>query len=231
MLTKCPRPSIQVERWTGEEAVTIGSEGRCSMREGAHCASRLDNTVRIVIASSRALAVWGVPYDSTAKGQAVTLAGELFRFVPQENEARRVVISTNVAGASLTIHGIVHVIDSGLINQNKWRPDSETMAIPSHTSEPGRLQAAMGTRRVLRSGDAWTLAAEKRSGWTVIASMLPVMRETRRACFPYYSQPEILRSPLEQVVLTAKMAGVKSLDVANFPWLKAPHARELAQAE
>lgn len=45
-------------------------------------------------------------------------------FRPPEHNQRKVVISTNVAETSVTIPGIVYVIDSGFVKMKWFKPDT-----------------------------------------------------------------------------------------------------------
>lgn len=134
-----------------------------------------------------------------------------FALKPKKNKNRlRVVISTNVAETSLTVEGIVHVIDSGLINEAQWDPKTQTTyVLPKLHSQAGCKQR-------------WGRAGRVQAG---IAHCL--YTETQFKNFPAYTEPEITRSPLDQIVLTAKAAGVD--DISQFDWIQRPSEAELAR--
>jgi HrpA-like RNA helicase len=221
---------LAIQRWAGEDAVELKPDAACEKKAGAKLDAKPVGGVRVVVASSRALAVWGVPYETTSEGADARLADSTFAFVPQEVEIRRVVVSTNVAETSLTIHGILHVVDSGLINQNKWMPDTQTTGVRPILQSRAGCKQRWGRAGRLQAGDAWPLYTREQFGLDAELSE-PLGSAGDVRCFPYYSQPEIRRSPLEQVLLTAKKSGLESLDVANFPWLEPPDAEELIRAE
>jgi HrpA-like RNA helicase/serine/threonine protein kinase len=223
-------PDVYVQRWSNEDAVDLKPGSTCTRKTGVAFSDSAHQGVHIVIASSRALAVWDVPFDTTQEGSQIQLAGKCFAYVPQESETRRVVISTNVAETSLTIHGILHVVDSGLINQNKWMPDTQTTSVRAILQSRAGCKQRWGRAGRLQAGDAWPLYTREQFGLDAQVSE-PFGSSGDLRCFPYYSQPEIRRSPLEQVLLTAKKAGLETLDVSNFPWLEAPDAAELKRAE
>ncbi|RRR67337.1 MAG: hypothetical protein EI684_19130 [Candidatus Viridilinea halotolerans] len=131
---------------------------------------------------------------------------------PSKDKQRiRVVIATNVAETSLTVEGIVHVVDSGLINQASWDAASQTTAVvPTLHSQAGCRQR-------------WGRAGRTQPG---VAHCL--YTEAQFANFAAQTPPEIVRVPLEALVLNAKAAGVD--DLAAFAWLHAPPANELARA-
>ncbi|PDW03190.1 KH domain-containing protein [Candidatus Viridilinea mediisalina] len=131
---------------------------------------------------------------------------------PSKDKRRiRVVIATNVAETSLTVEGIVHVVDSGLINQASWDAASQTTAVvPTLHSQAGCRQR-------------WGRAGRTQPG---VAHCLYTKEQF--ADFATQTPPEIARAPLEPLVLSAKAAGVD--DLAAFAWLHAPPADELARA-
>ena len=127
---------------------------------------------------------------------------------------RRVVISTNVAETSLTVEGIVHVVDSGLINQAEWD-------LRTHTT-------FVAATRHSRAGcrQRWGRAGRKAPG--VAHCLYTEAQFNDDEIFPAYSQPEIRRAPLEQIVLTAKASGID--DVRTFQWIEPPPVEELGRA-
>lgn len=131
---------------------------------------------------------------------------------PKDDLTRvRVIVSTNVAETSLTVDGIVHVVDSGLINESQWDPQTQTIfVIPKIHSQAGCQQR-------------WGRAGRIRAG---IAHCL--YTEAQFQNFPKHTDPEILRAPLEQIVLTAKAAGVA--DIQKFDWIQRPSQEELERA-
>lgn len=127
----------------------------------------------------------------------------------KDKERRRVVITTNVAETSLTVEGIVYVIDSGLINESQWDPQTETkQVIPVLHSKAGCIQRWGRAGRV-RDGEAFCLYTKSQFD----------------ELFPDYTIPQIQRSPLDQIVLTAKAAGIHDLE--SFEWIQPPPFEEL----
>ncbi|HUW95603.1 MAG TPA: S1 RNA-binding domain-containing protein [Anaerolineae bacterium] len=125
---------------------------------------------------------------------------------------RRVVITTNVAETSLTVEDIVYVVDSGLINEAQWDPKSQTkQVVPVLHSRAGCKQR-WGRAGRIRDGEAYCLYTE----------------EQFNTLFPEYTVPQIQRSPLEQIVLTAKAAGID--DITSFDWIQKPPPEELERA-
>lgn len=116
-------------------------------------------------------------------------------------EDRRVIISTNVAETSLTVDGVVYVVDSGIIKQTTWDPKTLTQRLVSKTHSQAGCRQRRGRAGRIRAGHAYYIYTEEQFGK-----------------FEEYTQPEIKRAPLEAVVLSAKAAGVS--DIASFPWFQ-----------
>ena len=64
----------------------------------------------------------------------------------RKGDARKIVISTNLAETSLTVEGVRFVVDSGVIAQSEWDPGARPGRHPHQAAQPGRHQAALGTR-------------------------------------------------------------------------------------
>jgi energy-coupling factor transporter ATP-binding protein EcfA2 len=116
-------------------------------------------------------------------------------------EDRRVIISTNVAETSLTVDGVVYVVDSGLIKQTTWDPKTLTERLVSKTHSQAGCRQRRGRAGRIRAGHAYYLYTKEQFGK-----------------FEEHTIPEIKRAPLEAVVLSAKAAGVA--DINTFPWFQ-----------
>jgi HrpA-like RNA helicase len=162
---------------------------------------------------------------STNRQRGKLKASDFQHSLEEQPAERRVVVSTNVAETSLTIHGILHVVDSGLINQNKWDRPTQTSSVSPILQSRAGCKQRWGRAGRLQAGDAWLLYTEKQFGKEQGEDDANPDR-----CFVFYSLPEISRSPLDQVLLSAKKAGVASLDPERFPWLDVPDSAELRRA-
>nr|BFE56511.1 hypothetical protein GCM10020063_010370 [Dactylosporangium thailandense] len=112
----------------------------------------------------------------------------------------RVIVATNIAETSLTVDGVRHVIDSGLINTTEWDPATLTTIVrPKAHSQSGLRQ---------RRG---------RAGRTAPGVWHCLFSRDQFDQLPFETPPEIVRAPLERVVLTAAAAGVS--DPASLRWL------------
>jgi len=125
---------------------------------------------------------------------------------------RRIVISTTVAETSLTVDGIVYVVDSGLIMQPDWNENLRAKKFPTKWHSQAGCKQRWGRSGRVRNGYAFcTYTRDQFDG------------------FEGHTPPKIEREPLEQTVLTAKRAGIDN--VKEFPWVEAPSLNELERAE
>lgn len=130
----------------------------------------------------------------------------------KDNRRFRVVISTNVAETSLTVDGIVHVVDSGLINESQWNAETQTTSVMPKLHSQAGCKQRWGRGGRIQAGVAHCLYTE----------------EQFNRLFPAHTTPEIVRSPIDQIVLTAKAAGIR--DLKNFDWIQRPAEIELDRA-
>ena len=127
-------------------------------------------------------------------------------------DRRKVVLATNVAESSLTIDGVVAVIDSGLANVASHSPWT---GLPVLTKAPvSKASVAQRTGRAGRTRPGRCLRLFTRGEF-----------ESR----PDHESPEIARADLAFAVLLLAAAGVR--DPASLPWLDAPPVAAVASAE
>ena len=134
-------------------------------------------------------------------------AGEQQRiFAP--GSRRRVVIATNVAETSLTIPRIAVVVDTGLARMSRYNPRTHTKRLPVEPISQSSANQRAGRAGRLRDGLCIRLYAaddfEKR---------------------PRFTQPEIQRANLAEVILRMKAFGLG--EVETFPFLNLPSAQAI----
>ncbi|HZH30026.1 MAG TPA: ATP-dependent helicase HrpB [Pyrinomonadaceae bacterium] len=125
---------------------------------------------------------------------------------------RKIILSTNVAESSVTIEGVVAVVDSGLARVAEHSPWS---GLPAFSV--GRISRASAVQRAGRAG-------RLRPG----RALRLYTAQDFNARAPY-DVPEILRSDLAAAALELHAHGVADLN--SFDWFEAPPAHALAQAE
>ncbi|MGA2557658.1 MAG: ATP-dependent helicase C-terminal domain-containing protein, partial [Verrucomicrobiota bacterium] len=146
----------------------------------------------------------------------IPLHGELppeqqdLAFAP--NRLRKLIVSTNVAETSVTIDGVVHVIDSGLARVARY--DAER-GIGTLLLEP--ISRASAEQRAGRAGR--TAPGVCHRLWT----------ESGHLNRPERNTPEIQRSDLAEVVLLLHSFGIA--DATRFGWLDPPDPQAVARAE
>lgn len=125
---------------------------------------------------------------------------------------RKIILATNVAETSLTIDGVVGVVDSGLARVARHSPWS---GLP--TLELAPICQASATQRAGRAG-------RTRAG-RALRLYTAHDHDTR----PAHDAPEIQRVDLAETVLALRARGVR--DVGAFPFFEPPPAAALEAAE
>ncbi|HSY22948.1 MAG TPA: ATP-dependent RNA helicase HrpA [Polyangiaceae bacterium] len=123
---------------------------------------------------------------------------------------RRVILATNVAETSLTIPGIVYVVDMGVARLSRY--DSRS-----------------GTTRLQIEGISQASADQRkgRCGRVREGICIRLYDEASYAARPAFTDPEILRTGLAGVILRMKALGLG--DVEDFPFLDPPPSRSVTE--
>lgn len=138
------------------------------------------------------------------------MQSEIFRTTPKG--ARKVVLATNIAETSITIDGIVYVIDPGLVKQKNYNPKTEMeslVAVPC--SKASAMQRAgragrVGPGKCFRLYTSWAYENELEDN----------------------TVPEIQRTNLGNVILLLKTLGVDN--IVNFDFMDPPSPLALSKA-
>ncbi len=134
-------------------------------------------------------------------------------FEPPPEGSRLVILATNVAETSLTIPGIRYVFDCGRSKERKYDPVSGVQSF-----EVDWISKASAKQRAGRAG---------RTGpghcWRLYSSAV------YERDFPEFSAPELLRMPIEGVVLQLKSMNLQH--VVNFPFPTPPDRQSIVKAE
>jgi pre-mRNA-splicing factor ATP-dependent RNA helicase DHX15/PRP43 len=131
---------------------------------------------------------------------------------PDGPPGRRVIVSTNIAETSLTIDGIMYVIDPGFSKEKLYNPRIRVESLLVSPISKASAQQRAGRAGRTRPGKCFRLYTEK--------YFLKELDEQ--------THPEILRSNLANTVLTLVKAGIK--DLVRFDWLDAPAPESLMRA-
>jgi ATP-dependent RNA helicase HrpA len=122
---------------------------------------------------------------------------------------RRVVLATNVAETSLTVPGIRYVIDPGTARISRYSRGTKVQRLPIEPISQASANQRKGRCGRLSDGICVRLYSEADF-------------ESR----PAFTDPEILRTNLASVIL--QMAAIGLGDVAAFPFIDPPDARNIA---
>jgi ATP-dependent helicase HrpB len=118
-------------------------------------------------------------------------------------ERRKLILSTNVAETSITIEGVVAVIDSGLAR------------VAGHSPWSG-----LPTLNVARISKAAALQRAGRAGRTRAGRCLRLYTAQDFAARPQYETPEVMRLDLAETALELHAAGIAELE--SFDWFETP---------
>ena len=156
--------------------------------------------------------------DKEVKGMAILpLYGSLpseqqqVVFKAPEKHVRRVIVSTNIAATSVTVQGVVYVIDSGYVKQMGYNPRTGLDVleiVPISKSEAAQ-----------RAG---------RAGRTSPGQCYRLYSESFHASMIEDTVPEIQRTSLTSVVLQLKCVGIAN--VIEFKYLDPPEERMILEA-
>jgi ATP-dependent helicase HrpA len=124
------------------------------------------------------------------------------------HRGRRVVLATNVAETSLTVPGIVGVVDPGTARISRYNRRTKVQRLPI---EP--ISQASADQRAGRCGRV------------APGTCIRLYSEEDLAGRPAFTEPEILRTNLASVIL--QMAALGLGDVAAFPFVEPPDARAI----
>lgn len=142
---------------------------------------------------------------------ALSLDEQIKVFSPPPRGFRRVILATNIAEASVTIEGIVFVLDSGLVKQKVYDPTSGLESLVTTSISKASAQQRAGRAGRTRPGMAFRLYTEEH---------FEAMSEQ--------SIPEIQKCNMAPIVLQLKALGIDN--ISNFDFMSPPTPSTLARA-
>jgi ATP-dependent helicase HrpA len=116
---------------------------------------------------------------------------------------RKIVVATNIAETSLTIPGIRYVIDSGLARISRYNPRTRTKRLPVEEISQSSANQRKGRSGRVQDGVCIRLYSEEDFNER-----------------PQYTQPEIQRANLAEVIL--RMKAYRLGDIETFPFVNPP---------
>ena len=125
------------------------------------------------------------------------------KVITNRGERRRIIVSTNIAEAGVTVNGIRHVVDSGIIRETEFDPTMRISKLETKEHSQAGLRQRRGRAGRTESGVYHALYT----------------RESFENRLPY-SVPEIQRTNLSNLVLSMKKIGIH--DVHSFDFIDSP---------
>ncbi|XP_042502946.1 probable pre-mRNA-splicing factor ATP-dependent RNA helicase DEAH4 isoform X1 [Macadamia integrifolia] len=135
-------------------------------------------------------------------------------FSPAPPNCRRFIVATNIAETSLTVDGVVYVIDSGYVKQRQYNPSSGMYSLD--IVQISRVQA---NQRAGRAGRTCPGKCYRLYPSSVYHEELPEV-----------TVPEIQRSSLAGSVLYLKSLDLPDIDILKFDFLDPPSRESLEDA-
>jgi ATP-dependent helicase HrpA len=131
---------------------------------------------------------------------------KVFSSIPQ----RRVILATNVAETSLTIPGIVYVVDTGVARLSRYDPRTGTTRLQIEAISQASADQRKGRCGRVREGICVRLYDPQSF-----------------AARPAFTDPEMKRTGLAGVILRMKSLGLG--EVEDFSFLDPPHSRSISE--
>lgn len=132
-------------------------------------------------------------------------------FEPAGENIRKVILSTNIAEASVTIEGIVYVIDSGFVKLRAYNPVTNIDTLTATAISKASATQRAGRAGRTRPGKCYRLYTE------------PAFQALEEA-----TVPEVQRSNLAPTILQLKALGIDN--IARFDYLTPPPAELIVRA-
>ena len=107
-------------------------------------------------------------------------------------EAKRVLLTTDIAETSHTLKDILYVIESGYIKQFQWDPEDMTSTLPTIRHSQAGCRQRFGRVGRTQKGYVYCLYRE----------------EEFKSTFKMQTTPEIFRSPIDETLLTVNASGI-----------------------
>ena len=157
--------------------------------------------------TAEALAALALPDTELLPLYARLSAADQHR-VFERHPGRRIVLATNVAETSLTVPGILAVVDPGTARISRYSHRTKVQRLPI---EP--VSQASANQRAGRCGRV------------APGVCIRLYSEADFRSRPEFTEPEIVRTNLASVIL--QMAALGLGDMARFPFVDAPDARAI----
>ncbi|KAJ6898404.1 pre-mRNA-splicing factor ATP-dependent RNA helicase DEAH4 [Populus alba x Populus x berolinensis] len=135
-------------------------------------------------------------------------------FSPPPPNCRRFIVATNIAETSLTVDGVVYVIDSGYVKQRQYNPSTGMYSLDIIQISKVQANQRAGRAGRTRPGKCYRLYPS----------------EVYQEEFLDVTVPEIRRSSLAGSVLYLKSLDLPDIDILKFDFLDPPSFESLEDA-
>ncbi|XP_004504465.1 probable pre-mRNA-splicing factor ATP-dependent RNA helicase DEAH4 [Cicer arietinum] len=135
-------------------------------------------------------------------------------FSPPPPNCRRIIVATNIAETSLTVDGVVYVIDSGYVKQRQYNPSSRMYSLDVIQISKVQANQRAGRAGRTRPGKCYRLYPS----------------QMYHDEFLDVTVPEIQRSSLAGSVLYLKSLDLPDIDILKFDFLDSPSSESLQDA-
>ncbi|MBN1382118.1 MAG: ATP-dependent RNA helicase HrpA [Deltaproteobacteria bacterium] len=143
----------------------------------------------------------------------------MFARLPREEQLRvfqpanvqKIIVATNIAETSVTIPGIHFVIDTGYARISQYNSRTRTTSLPIKSISQSSADQRKG-----------------RCGRMANGVCIRLYDERAFEQMPLYTEPEILRSNLAEVIL--RMLFLNLSDISTFPFIDRPNPRNIKDA-
>ncbi|CAJ2677599.1 probable pre-mRNA-splicing factor ATP-dependent RNA helicase DEAH4 isoform X2 [Trifolium pratense] len=135
-------------------------------------------------------------------------------FSPPPPNCRRIIVATNIAETSLTVDGVVYVIDSGYVKQRQYNPSSRMYSLDVIQISKVQANQRSGRAGRTRPGKCYRLYPSQ------------IYHDE----FLDVTVPEIQRSSLAGSVLYLKSLDLPDIDILKFDFLDSPSSESLQDA-
>ncbi|CAN1794691.1 Probable pre-mRNA-splicing factor ATP-dependent RNA helicase DEAH4, partial [Linum perenne] len=135
-------------------------------------------------------------------------------FSPAPPDCRRFIVATNIAETSLTVDGVVYVIDSGYVKQRQYNPSTGMYSLDVIQISKVQANQRAGRAGRTRPGKCYRLYPSA----VYQDELLDV------------TVPEIQRTSLAGTVLYLKSLDLPDIDILKFDFLDSPSAESLEDA-
>mmetsp|Transcript_131848 Transcript_131848/g.228458 ORF Transcript_131848/g.228458 Transcript_131848/m.228458 type:complete len:706 (-) Transcript_131848:478-2595(-) len=201
------RTVVQIHCFEGTGDILVFLTGE---EEIEHAVYRINMECKQAVAQGKAsMELKAFPLYSSLPPHAQS---KIFETLPQQPPTRKCVVATNIAETSITIDGVVYVVDPGFSKQKVYNPRIRVESLLVSPISKASANQRAGRAGRTKAGKCFRLYKE----------------EAFKTALTEQTYPEILRSNLGAVVLQLKKLGID--DLVHFDFMDPPAPETLMRA-